>query len=88
MAVGVTQNAFSAEQQGRLLMSSAATRMMNSGVLAIMCWNNCRKEQDHNFMAFLTRYNQKTNFFKSSFMIAITLHVDQGIRINVGFMYI
>ena len=88
MVVGLTQYAFPAKQQGRLLMSSAVTRMMNSGVLAIMCWNNCRKEQDHNFMACLTRYNQRTNFFKSSFMIAITLYVDQGIRINVGFMYI
>ena len=34
----MTQYAFSAEQQERLLMSSAATRTMNSGVLAIMGW--------------------------------------------------
>ena len=44
VAVGVTQYTSSAEQQGRLLTSSAATRTRNSGVLGIMCWNNCKKK--------------------------------------------
>ena len=64
-------------------MSSAATRTMNR---AITCWNNCKeKEQDYNFMACLTRYNQRTNFFKGSIMI--TLYVDQEFRINIGCTY-
>ena len=47
VAVGVTQYTFSAQQQGMLLLSSAAARARNSIDWTIMCWNHCRKVDNH-----------------------------------------
>ena len=63
VAVGVTQYTFSAEQQERVLISSAATRTMNDAGCTILSWNGCKRGSEIS-VGDITKWNS----FKSNLL--------------------